>query len=707
MSVSVLEAATWPIERAHELLRVSAPGGGGELAGRRRSPQPPDPDDRVAFREWMDATAGGLGIELEPVHCQFREVEALVARGAPMFALVKVGEHVRLCSVVRSSPRRVHLLAPDHGLVEVPTRSLLAGLRGMIEARLPAKPPLPAGVAAGVDSGRIARIEQALRQRRLLDEWVVGCWLVLPNDTRSLSVALRRQRVLPRVLGLLGLHAVWMGLWTLSWWLVGHAALSGTISPSWIVAWIVAVMGLAPIRAAELWHQGRLTIRIGRTLKAHLLRRVFELDVDFVRTHGIGSLLGKVMDAEQVESKTIAGALALAMASLELAVAASVLAAGPTGVAHLLLLGGMVGLVVWMTRELMHRARSWTDQRLGLTHSMVEKMLGHRTRLAQQPRGQAHLDEQRPVEEYRACSQRLDDWRLAVVGLVPKTWLALGVVVLLPSFVAGGDRFALATGVAGVLLGLAAFGRGTQGAAQLAQAAASFAQIRRLVGSIESPYSLAPAALPAAPTSGAGPAAVQVRGVAFCHRGAGRVVLDDCSLTIEPGQRLLLQGASGSGKTTLGAIIAGLRSPDRGLVLLGGVDIHTLGERAWHSRVVAVPQFHENHIMSASLAFNLLMGRGWPARSADLREAERVCHALGLGDLLRRMPSGLQQIVGDTGWQLSQGERSRVFLARALLQRADLLVLDEALGALDPRTRSRCMEAIEAEARSVLLIAHP
>ena len=101
------------------------------------------------------------------------------------------------------------------------------------------------------------------------------------------------------------------------------------------------------------------------------------------------------------------------------------------------------------------------------------------------------------------------------------------------------------------------------------------------------------------------------------------------------------------------------------------------------------------------------MGRAWPASAADLLEAGELCRALDLEPLIRRMPSGMHQIIGETGWQLSHGERSRLFLARALLQRAELVVLDESFGALDPATLSRCMHAVLAQSRTLIVIAHP
>ena len=71
------------------------------------------------------------------------------------------------------------------------------------------------------------------------------------------------------------------------------------------------------------------------------------------------------------------------------------------------------------------------------------------------------------------------------------------------------------------------------------------------------------------------------------------------------------------------------------------------------------------------------------------------------------MPAGLMQMVGETGWQLSHGERSRLFMARALLQGSDLVILDESFRALDPETLGRCMDVALARADTLVVVAHP
>jgi ABC-type bacteriocin/lantibiotic exporter with double-glycine peptidase domain len=157
----------------------------------------------------------------------------------------------------------------------------------------------------------------------------------------------------------------------------------------------------------------------------------------------------------------------------------------------------------------------------------------------------------------------------------------------------------------------------------------------------------------------------------------------------------------------LAALLAGLRVPNVGLLTLWGHERQQVDVVAWRRQVVIVPQFHENYVLTGTLAFNLLLGRRWPPTPADLTEAEALCRELGLGDLLERMPAGLQQMVGESGWRLSHGERSRLYIARALLQDASLIILDESFGALDPENLQIALQCVRRRASTLLVIAHP
>jgi ATP-binding cassette subfamily B protein len=176
---------------------------------------------------------------------------------------------------------------------------------------------------------------------------------------------------------------------------------------------------------------------------------------------------------------------------------------------------------------------------------------------------------------------------------------------------------------------------------------------------------------------------------------------------VRRGDRILLEGPSGGGKSTFAALLAGLRTPNSGTLLAGGLDRDTLGVPSWRRFAVAIPQFHDNHIFTGTLAFNLLLGHRWPPSPRDLVAAETICRELGLGPLIDGMPVGIFQVVGDGGWQLSHGEMSRVSLARGLLQSPELLIVDESLGALDSSTVRQCLECLAERTSALLVVAHP
>ncbi|MGH8497325.1 MAG: ATP-binding cassette domain-containing protein, partial [Methylococcales bacterium] len=268
----------------------------------------------------------------------------------------------------------------------------------------------------------------------------------------------------------------------------------------------------------------------------------------------------------------------------------------------------------------------------------------------------------------------------------------------------------LAIGVGGVLLAYRAFAGIATGLSSLARALVAWEQIapffragKEVVG-FDSPYSDGRSS---ARQPGKVPSALlRARNLVYRYKAHGEAVISNCDLTVYRGDRLLLEGPSGGGKSTLAALLVGLRRPESGLLLVNGLDPTTLGN-LWRQQSTAAPQFHENHILSGSLAFNLLIGRRWPAPPEDIAEAEKLCRDLGLGELLEAMPSGMLQMVGETGWQLSHGERSRLFLARALLQKAPMVVLDESFAALDPETLDQCLRCALTHADTLLVIAHP
>ncbi len=192
--------------------------------------------------------------------------------------------------------------------------------------------------------------------------------------------------------------------------------------------------------------------------------------------------------------------------------------------------------------------------------------------------------------------------------------------------------------------------------------------------------------------SGAGPLArptgrLRFEGVGFCYPGSESPVLHDVDLTIEPGETLALVGATGSGKTTLGALVPRLHDVTAGRITLDGIDIRDL-QLASLRKVVGVA-FEDPTLFSASVRENLLLGTP-DATDAEIETALDIAQAGFVHDL----PHGLETRVGEQGLALSGGQRQRLALARAILGRPRVLVLDDPLSALDVHTEALVEEAL-------------
>jgi ATP-binding cassette subfamily B protein len=179
-------------------------------------------------------------------------------------------------------------------------------------------------------------------------------------------------------------------------------------------------------------------------------------------------------------------------------------------------------------------------------------------------------------------------------------------------------------------------------------------------------------------------------------------ILDGCSLALGVGERVRIVGPNGSGRSSLIEVLAGRRPPNAG-VLVSNEPVEVRPGVFASGGVSAPPIGERGLLFSGSLLWNLTMATGRPATVEDRVRAEAVLVDLGMGDLLRRMPAGLDQWVGEGGWRFSDGELARIQVARALLQRASLILLDDPFASLDPLTREACMLAIERSSASVVL----
>ncbi|MEU6697819.1 ABC transporter ATP-binding protein [Pseudonocardia sp. NPDC046786] len=265
-------------------------------------------------------------------------------------------------------------------------------------------------------------------------------------------------------------------------------------------------------------------------------------------------------------------------------------------------------------------------------------------------------------------------------------YLGLAAVLVTGCVLIGAGRSTVGMATTAMLVVLRLFGPITQLLLVIDVLQSALASLNRMIGVITMP-----ADRPAAGTSGGTPdgaPVVRLSGVGFGYPG-GRRVLHDVDLTVGPGERVAVVGASGAGKTTLAGLLAGIHAPDSGTV-------------SRPENTVLITQ--DTHVFAGTLRENLTLA----APGVDDAEITRALTEAGADDLLTSLPDGLDTVLGATGRAPTAARAQQIALARVVLARPDLAILDEATaeaGSSDAELLDRCSEAA-LRGRAGLVIAH-
>lgn len=200
---------------------------------------------------------------------------------------------------------------------------------------------------------------------------------------------------------------------------------------------------------------------------------------------------------------------------------------------------------------------------------------------------------------------------------------------------------------------------------------------------------------------------IEVRHLTFTYPGATRPALVDVSFTVEPGQMVGIVGRTGAGKSTLAQLLLRFYDPPPGTIFYDGLDVRTLKLEALRRQVGYVPQ--ENFLFSVSIAENIAMGLDPEHEPADVQarveQAARLAH---IHDDVVRFPQGYASLVGERGVALSGGQKQRTAIARALIKDPPILILDDALSAVDAQTEQAILDDLRGvlRTRTAIIISH-
>lgn len=191
------------------------------------------------------------------------------------------------------------------------------------------------------------------------------------------------------------------------------------------------------------------------------------------------------------------------------------------------------------------------------------------------------------------------------------------------------------------------------------------------------------------------------KNVSFSYPNQERL-FNGINLIIPKGKMVALAGKSGAGKTTLIDILVGLYEPESGEVLIDGIPLSKIDMLTWRQRLGVVPQ--DPFLFNLSIRENLL----WGVEKTSEEQIRKACEKANAAEFIDRLPKGLDTIIGERGVRLSAGQRQRIAIARAILRKPEILILDEATSSLDSYSEALIQKSIDtiSQETTVIVIAH-
>jgi ATP-binding cassette subfamily B protein len=468
--------------------------------------------------------------------------------------------------------------------------------------------------------------------------------------------------------------------------------------------YLVAALVVAYTQRGGVHVWGRLAARVMHRLRILVFTHLQRLSLDFFTEEKAGVLMSRMTsDIENLQQFLQDGINSFGIQLVSMVTIIAILYSLDPGLATLTIvavLPALFALTIWF-----HRAseRGYLRARDGIANvlsDLSESLYGVRVITATNRWPFNVVQHRNVVGEYRDANLYTGRAN-AIYGPATVAITVLGYALLLS---VGGNQVLRGDLSVGVLVSfvlyLGRFFQPIQLLVQqynvLQQGRSSIIRLRELV---ETPPSVdeAPGATVLPPVDGA----IEFRDLTFSYV-PGRPVLEHVDLSIAPGESVAFVGPTGAGKSTMAKLVNRFYDPEDGAVLVDGFDLRTVTLHSLRSQIGVVPQ--EPFLFAGSIRDNLVFAN--PDASND--EVDDAIDAVGLRELIDRLPRGVDTMVHDRGQTLSAGERQLLALGRAFLSRPRVLVLDEATSSLDLRSETVVEQALNRllQGRTAILIAH-
>jgi len=479
---------------------------------------------------------------------------------------------------------------------------------------------------------------------------------------------------------------------------------------SFAVVVVVAAIFLAAIAitAAAQRSQARVTGRLAARVMNDLRVRVFShlqrLGLDFYTDEKAGVIMTRMTsDIENLQQLLQDGLAQLAVQALTMVVITAVLLATNVKLALItlaLVMPVLIAASLWFRAASERGYERVRDGIAGVLGDLSESLHGVRTVAAHDRQARNVVEHRNIVGDYR----RANNYTAQINALYGPGTQLLGYLSQAALLAIGGDMVVHHQLSIGALVAFFLYlNRFFAPIQLLVQQYNTFQQGQSSITKLRTLFAIEPSTPEQAGASGLPPIEGEIvfDHVTFGYDPAVPVVRD-IDLRIRAGESVAFVGQTGAGKSTLAKLITRFYDPTEGRVLIDGHDLRTVTVDSLRRQLGVVPQ--EPFLFAGSLRYNVAFARP-EASDEEVWEAVR---AVGLADVVERMPDGLDTVVHERGQSLSSGERQLIALARAFLAQPRVLVLDEATSNLDLASEAKIEAALDIllEARTAVLIAH-